>query len=41
MVAGHIAGLLGLYGVVCHLSSGLLCLQTKRVEETLRKDHSL
>lgn len=30
-----------LYGVVCHLSSGMHCLQTKRVEETMRKDTNL
>lgn len=42
------AGLLGfrpsvhfLYGVVCYLSSGMHCLQTKTVEETLRKDINL
>lgn len=30
-----------LYGVVCYLSSGMHCLQTKTVEETLRKDINL
>lgn len=43
MVAEHTAWFqakcLLLYGVVCHLSSGIHCLQ--RVEETLRKDTNL